>query len=614
MLAAAIAVLVIVLFYGAYRIYGGYLARSVFGIRDEEMAPSVEFKDGLDYVPTNKWVLFGHHFASIAGVGPILGPAIAVIWGWLPALVWIVAGSIFMGAVHDFGALVISVRNEGRSVGEVVGRVIGRRARILFMAISAFLISLAMGVFAYTVGSLFASLYPEAVLSVFGLMAVALAVGFLIYRKGAALLPVTIAGIAVMGLLLWAGIKYPVNLYKSFLPAPSRQLVAEAETRSGAPLNAAALKHKLAEDPAPAAAQAILDAAKAENSARSAWVWTLVAYAAVASVLPVWLLLQPRDYINSYLLYFGVAALYVGLFLVRPEMAAPTTNLHQAGVPSLFPLLFVTVACGAISGFHCLVASGTTSKQLGRIKEARFIGYGGMLAEGVLAAVVVLACAAGIGAGGFSEYYGDWTAVERGGMMSKSAQAFIDGGANLFNGLLIPRDWGKALLSLVVVSFAMTTLDSGTRLLRYNLEELARAIRLPVLGNRFVAAAIGAAMLAFFAFVKINTPAGPRPAGIAIWNLFGASNQILAALSLLAVAAYLRLKGKSGWPFLLPFVFLLAVTGAALYLRVKIDLADHNWSLLVTELVTALLAVWLIVEGALFFIRTPAAGQKRAEN
>ena len=275
----------------------------------------------------------------------------------------------------------------------------------------------------------------------------------------------------------------------------------------------------------------------------------------------------------------------------------------------VWPMLFVTIACGAISGFHNLVASGTTAKQLGRVREAKFIAYGGMLAEAALAVAVILACSAGIEPGSYASYYGTWANLTH-SLVSKAA-AFVDGSARIFTHLGIPEEWGKTLIALVMVSFAMTTLDSGTRLLRYNLEELGRSLKVPLLGNRFVATAIGVVMLAFFAFVKVNTPAGPKPAGLAIWALFGTSNQMLAALGLLAVAAYLRLKGRSSYMYLLPFAFLLVVTGTALFFRFRVDIGAGNWSLVGTEAVTALLTFWLIVEGALFFLKTPRDSGER---
>lgn len=612
MLALAVALGSLALFALAYRFYGGFLDRRVFGISEEEITPAVEFKDGLDYVPSDRRILFGHHFASIAGLGPILGPAVAVIWGWLPAVIWIVVGAIFFGAVHDFGSLVISARNDGKSIGEVVGRVVSPRARILFMILTAFLIALAMGVFALVVGSLFAKLYPEAVVSVFGLMVVAVIVGILIYRYEMKLLPVTIGGVLLMLALLFAGIRMPVNIYKMYLEPGDRQRVTAAEEETARPGFSEVAKVLGDREEA-----AILEAAKkAAGKAQTLWIWILLGYAFVASILPVWLLLQPRDYLNSYLLYVGMAGIYLGLVLLRPEMAAPFYRAGPADAPPIFPMLFVVIACGAISGFHCMVASGTTCKQLARMKDARYIGYGGMLAEGALAVGVVLACAFALGGQGYTRFYGG-TWDQMNALPTKIA-AFVEGGAYLFNSLGMPLEWGKALIALVVVSFAMTTLDSGTRLLRYNLEELAKTLKLPVVGNRYVATFIGVLLLAFFAFIKIDVP-DPKvpgefitqPAGLAIWQLFGTSNQILAALGLLAVAAYLKVKGKATWPYVVPFLFLVVITSYALYIRLSTDLANRHWALAGTGIVTAILAVWLAIEGVVIVIgssKTPNSG------
>lgn len=617
MLGVAIAAAAAVLFIIGYRVYGGYLENRVFRVTDGELTPAVARKDGVDYVPTRRSILFGHHFASIAGLGPILGPAVAVIWGWLPALLWIVLGAILIGAVHDYGSLVVSARTEGKSIGEVLGRVVSPRARILFMLLTAYLIALAMGVFAHIVGSLFAKMYPEAVVSAFGLMLVAVVMGLLLYRLGLPLAPVTIGGLVAMLLLLAAGVWLPVNLYKVYLEPAARARVVQAEKqlaeRSVKPA-AAAVAGDLKQSLAPDDKQLAIAVDAAASRAQTAWVWVLLAYAFVASVLPVWLLLQPRDYINSYLLYFGVAGIFVGMVLLRPEAAAPAyiggAALAQRGAPALFPLLFVMVACGAVSGFHCMVASGTTCKQLARMRDARFIGYGGMLAEGLLAVGVLLACAFAVGHDKFEAFYGTWSALTR--SLASQIAAFVEGAGNLFNAFGIPHEFGRALTALVVVSFALTTLDTGTRLLRYNLEELAGALRLPLVGNRFVATTIGVLLLAFFAFIKVRTPQGPQPAGLAIWQLFGISNQILAALTMLGIAAYLRAKGRATWPYVLPFLFMLVITAASLYYRLQTDYAAHNWKLAATGTVTAILSLWLTIEAFAVLIRrrVPAEGSQ----
>ncbi|RME81431.1 MAG: hypothetical protein D6785_09005, partial [Planctomycetota bacterium] len=399
----------------AYFTYGRFIARKILGLNPDLPTPATIKKDGVEYVPTNSFVLFGHHFASIAGLGPILGPAIAVIWGWLPAVIWVFFGSILMGAVHDLVSLGISLRHEGRSIGDITRDVIGNRARILFLLIIFFALSLAMGVFALVIAQLFTNFHPQAVLPTFGLIFVAMAMGLAVYRWRQPLWLATILGIIIMIVTLFLGIEHPISLYSLFTPKkitaqiqdlsqtkgeqlclvsdfgqssldrkkrilPLKTLTAENQALEKAkkapvfyqPLDTANVKHMILYFQEKGKKEEVQALKKAQGLSLTIWIWILLIYSLVASVLPLWLLLQPRDYLNSFQLYAGTGMIYLGLFLGAPLVVAPMVNpqshlfsVHPVThIPPLFPFLFITVACGAISGFHCLVSSGTTVRQI----------------------------------------------------------------------------------------------------------------------------------------------------------------------------------------------------------------------------------------------------------
>ena len=313
--AALLAAIVFVVFALGYRFYAGFLSDRIFDLREDEPVPSRECEDGVDYVPTKLHILWGHHFASIAGAAPIVGPAIAVIWGWVPALIWVCVGTVCMGAAHDFSALVISARHRGRSIGDIAGEVVGPRVRTLFLIVISLLTWVVLAVFAYIIATLFHST-PSSIFPINIQILVALGLGVLVYKLGMPILWPSILGYVALLIAIFYG-----------------ETVAEALPVLG-------------------------------SIEITTWVWFLLLYSFVASVLPVWLLLQPRDYINSHQLVTGLVALSLGLVVLQPELVAPAFNLEPEGAPSLIPFLFVTIACGAISGFHGLVASGTTSKQL----------------------------------------------------------------------------------------------------------------------------------------------------------------------------------------------------------------------------------------------------------
>ncbi len=523
------------------RFYARYLARKVFELDAEAITPAHALADGVDYVPTRPVVLFGHHYASIAGLSPMLGPAIAVIWGWLPALLWVVLGTLFIGAVHDFSALVVSVRARGMSIGKVAEDIIGPRAKTLFHGIIFFLVALAMGVFVHVVALLFTPrFHPEAVRPTFGLMGIAIVVGYLVYRRGARLGPLTAAAFAAALVLV-------------FLAHPG----------------------------------------EGPTLALSSWKWILLGYAFLASVLPVWLLLQPRDYVNSLLLYLGLVLSYLGFFVLGPDFQAPAIQAHPAGAPPLFPFVFIVIACGAVSGFHGLVSSGTTAKQLDRETHAPAIGYGAMIGESLLGLLAVLACTAGFNDRlGWDRHYADWsTAAELGDRIA----AFIAGTAHFLGAIGIPESVGSPFIALVVVSFALTSLDSATRLLRFNLAEIGEAPGLGWLRDRYLGSLAACAAIGFFAFYEIDG----RAAGLVLWKLFGTTNQVLGGLTLLAVSVYLYRRRRNWWVTLVPMVLLLSTTLVAMVENVLSFWGQREWPLLVVGTLLLVMAIWLVVEAVL---------------
>lgn len=543
-----------VLLWVAYRWYGTLLAHRVFGVDDSQPTPAHQQRDEIDYIPTPAPVLFGHHFASIAGLGPLLGPAIAVVWGWLPALLWIVVGSIFIGAVHDLGCLVASVRNRARSIADVTADVMGHRARILFLLFAVFALSLAMGVFVVNIASLFApgagaaegGHVPQAVLPSAILILIAAIVGVLHYRLHLRLTPLTVAAVVIALLFVWLGVQMPVTEIAGVAMTPER------------------------------------------------WTYVLMVYAFVASVLPVWLLLQPRDYVNSFQLYLGMVLLLAGVLVANPTMVAPAVNTSASGLQPLFPMLFITVACGAVSGFHSLVASGTTSKQIARESHAQPVAYGGMLTEGLLATLALVAVAAGMGsASEWATRYADWRSAG-----SQALSHFVHGAGTIVAFTGVPLDLAKVFVATVAVGFALTTLDSGTRLIRYNVQEIGAAWRVSMLQKPVVATAVAVGLIGSFALMRSPDPLTGqlKPLGSILWQLFGTSNQLLAGLSLLVVSLYLRALGRPSLYTAVPMVFMLVVTISALGWSMFQFWRQGNWLLLSLAGVILLLAGWLVGE------------------
>jgi len=550
--AALLAIVVFVAFALGYRFYARFLAERVFALGADEAVPSKLQEDGIDFVPTRKDVLWGHHFTSIAGAAPIVGPAIAVIWGWVPALLWVAIGTVFMGAVHDFSALVISLRNRGRSIGEIAGGVISPRARALFLLIISLLIWIVLAVFAYIIATLFVS-NPGAIFPINIQIAVALLLGWLVYRRGVSILAPSLVGYAVLLVAVFYG-----------------NAVAEA---------------------VPALASISVEA----------WVWLLLLYSFVASVLPVWLLLQPRDYLNAHQLVTGLVLLSLGLLVLRPEIVAPALNASPEGAPPLVPFLFITIACGAISGFHGLVSSGTTSKQVSCMTDARPIGYGGMLGEGSLGMLAVLASTAGFATfADWSAHYSSWGAAN--GLAAK-LDAFVSGGATFVAALGIPLATGKTFIAVMVIAFAATSLDTGARIQRLVIAELAETYGVRALTNRYLAGAVGIAAALLLALTQ-----GGGKGGLVLWPLFGTTNQLVAGVTLLVVSIWLRRQGKPVVYTLVPMILVGAATIAAMtgevlgYFR---HLADQ-WLLAGMGSVILAADLWVLFEGLrLLFSESP---------
>ncbi len=528
-------------FFVSYLTYSKWIANRVFSLDKEAETPAHQFEDGSDFVPTRREILFGHHYTSIAGAGPIVGPAIAVIWGWLPALIWIVLGSILIGGVHDFGSLILSVRHKAQSIGEIAKSIVHPRVRTLLLLIIYFGLLIVLAVFVVIIGNLF-QLYPQSVFPVWFEIPLAVALGYLIYRTKVNLLVASLAAVAVMYLTIWIGTLIPLRMPPLFGLPPI-----------------------------------------------TLWVIVLFVYAYIASTLRVWVLLQPRDYINSHELYVGLTLLFFGLIFLHPTMKAPVVSLNPQGAPPIFPLIFITIACGAISGFHSLVASGTSSKQLSSELHARPIAYGGMLLEGVLAIMVLLAVSAGFKSqAAWTQHYASWGAAS--GLGAKVG-GFVEGGANFLTSLGIPYTLAAGVLAVFLASFAGTTLDTATRIQRYIVNELATDYNIRPLATRHGATIFAVGTAAILALAK-----GKGGGGLILWPLFGTVNQLLAGLALLIIALYLIQLKRPSLFCLIPMVFMVLMTGWAMLLNVWSFLRTNNWTLSILGGFILVLEVWMILE------------------
>lgn len=516
----------VIIFIVAYITYGGWLVKK-WGIDPTRKTPANTMSDGVDYCPARAPILLGHHFASIAGAGPIVGPIVAAMFGWVPVLLWIVVGTVFFGGVHDMGSLLASVRHNGRSVGEVIGETMGLKGKKLFAVFAWLTLILVIAAFTNIVAAAFVST-PEAATSSLLFIALAVVFGYAVYRRGVTLLLGTVVGVVLLAGCVWIGVLFPINL------------------------------------------------------SIQAWMIILLAYIFIASVTPVWILLQPRDYLNSFLLYAMLAGGIVGLLFLRPEIQLPAFTSFKVETNYLFPILFITIACGAISGFHSLVASGTTSKQLDNETDIKLIGYGAMLIEGVLATLAIITAA-----------YLTSTKLADLSLAGGALNVFADGIGTFMSAIGIPFIIAKNFTTLAIAAFALTSLDTATRLARFIFQEFftvdtqksdAAKTTVNIMTNKYVSTIITVVIGGALAFNGYQL----------VWPIFGSANQLLAALALLSLAVWLKQTGRSYKMAIYPMIFMFAATLSALLLLIKANLA--NPVILAFAVVLFVLAIILIFE------------------
>jgi carbon starvation protein len=517
----------------AYRFHGRWLARR-FRLDDQQPTPAHRLRDGVDFDPAPAPVLMGHHFASIAGASPIVGPVLASAFGWAPVWIWILVGAVLLGAVHDFTSLVASLRHQGQGIGTLIEHYLGRRGKRLFLAFAWLTLLLVIAVFTLIVARTFVAVPAVATGSLL-FMGTAVAFGWMT-RRGLGLVPATVIGVVALFVCLAVGIAWPLTPERLGLTVDQATLV---------------------------------------------WRLVLLAYVWLAATLPVQWLLQPRDYLNSFLLYAMMAGGLVGVLVAGPEFSLPAfQGLESPSLGYLFPMLFVTVACGAISGFHSLVASGTTVRQLDRESHARPVAYGSMLVESLLAVLALVAAASTLDSDRA-------TALVSGDAIPVFSRAL----AGFMVQLGLPEAAGLTFISLTVAAFALTSLDTATRLGRLVFEELARdlAPRAHRWHHRQVATGVtlaGGSLLLF------------SPAGLGIWPLFGTANQLLAALALLTVASWLGRSGDTAWFVRLPLVFMLAVCLSSLVLQIRGSWSRGDHALAGMALLLLLMTLVLVLDAA----------------
>ena len=540
-----------------YFVYSRYLSRKVLVLDPDRPTPAREYEDGVDYVPTNKWILLGHHFTSITGAGPIVGPAIAVIWGWLPALLWVVLGAVLVGAVHDFGALFTSVRHKGRSIGTILGKYAGERARVLFLLLILALAILVNAVFAYVIAILFIK-YPTSVLPAWTIVPLAILFGLSVYRIRVNFLIPTVFFLLILYTAVYAGTKFPIDI-KPLASAIGLEPIM-------------------------------------------LWIVILFVYTFFASSLPVWILLQPRDFLNGLQLIILLGLIYLGAIVANPSVSAPAVNLSPEGAPPIFPFLFITIACGALSGFHALVSSGTSSKQLEKETDARTVGYLGFLGESSLAVAVIIACTAGLtmfSADRFSQLYGSWASIK-----SSPVPAVVEGGGNLISALGIPQDLSNTLIATLIVLFAATTMDTSVRIQRYILNELGTIYEIDPLKGKWTAS--GLSVLTSMGLVLAKE--GGK-GGLLLWPVFGAANQLLAGLALLVTYLYLRFSGRPTAPYLIPLIGVIIITSTAMALNMVSKFREGDYLLSGVSAIILILEVLIILES----VKALREGEPRGE-
>lgn len=552
------------LFFGfGYKYYASFIAKKIYSLDEfTGSVPSKEFEDGIDFVPTPKGILLGHHFTSIAGAAPIIGPCIAAYWGWLPAFLWIVFGAIFIGGIHDFGSLVISVKEKGNTIADITGIIINEKVKAIFLFFVMMLSWLVMAVFSMAIAGLFVSM-PTAVLPINIEIVISIFFGFLLYKKNNKPFIISVAGLILLYLFVYVGSYIPLS-FGSYGIDKSSQITI--------------------------------------------WILLLFIYSAIASLLPVWLLLQPRDYLNSHQLMVGLFLIYAGIFIAQPSIEAPMIRSSGNSGPSIFPLLFVTVACGAVSGFHGLIASGTTSKQISDMKHTKLIGYGSMLGEGTLALASTIAAVAGISlvkncslpSIGYVEnlswdiYYDNWAHAA-----TNKATAFVLGGGALIESLGISAILSQTITAVLVISFAATTLDTATRVQRFIITEVGKSAKIEVLSNRYFSTILAILPALLLTLGNIVDPISGQKIklGWALWPIFGASNQMLASLILMLLSIYFWKKNKPIYPLFIPFVFITITTFTSLLFNANLFIQHGNYFLLAVEIVLIFFLFWVLFEG-----------------
>lgn len=538
-------ILILWLFLG-YKVYGNIIEKKVIKPDKNRITPAREFRDGIDYSPAKKIILFGHHFSSIAGAGPIIGPLLGVLYfGWLGALIWVALGSVFLGAVHDYTALMTSVQNKGTSLADISEKTLGIRTKIIFSIFLWFALALVIAAFA-VVASRTLVAQPEIVIPTFGLVFLALLFGWLINRKGINIPAATAVALILLFFLIYLGHLFPVTL-------PAQMLGL---------------------------------------SAQNFWFFVLIIYSFFASALPVWFLLRPRDYISTWILFLGLGIGYLGLVVSHPTINAPAfVSFSSKGGP-LWPMLFVIIACGAISGFHSVVAGGTTAKQLQDELHGKQIAFGSMITETALAGLVIfIAAAALIWKPALSSPLAHFSFQE---LMANPINAFATGYGRIVSSLPgLTLTMGTFFGMVMLNAFVLTTLDTSTRLGRFIFSELLGK-KSSLLKNRWIASSV---ILVFGAIL------GATESYTAIWPIFGASNQLVAALTLIIVTSYLVGIKRPTKYTLYPAYFMLTTTIAALIYKGYFYFRESSYLLGSVTVILILLAAVIVYDARAILFR-----------
>lgn len=508
----------LIIFLLAYFTYGKFISK-ILKIDNNNAVPSHKKKDGVDYVPTNRFILLGHHFASIAGVGPIVGPILGATYGWGPAVLWILIGSIFIGGVHDYVSMVISMRKEGKTIGSIIEDFLGKEGKKVFLIFTWFTLILVIAVFTIIVSNTFVQ-HPEAGTASILFILFAIIFGYSIYVLKINIGIATIIGIILLFFSIFAGLKFPLKLSYNM------------------------------------------------------WATILIIYIFFASVTPVWILLQPRDYLNSFLLYLLLIGGLTGIIFYKPDIKLEFfKGFYDSNLGLLFPMLFVTIACGAISGFHSLVASGTSSKQIDKETDAKFVSYGGMLLEGMLAIISVTAAIV-------------LTRGEYQQAVKNPILLFSNGVGHFLHSVGIPVEFSVSFAALSISAFALTSLDTSARIGRYTFQEFFEKSSISFLKKRIIASLITVGAGALLAFNKQGA--------MSIWPLFGSANQMLAALALLTGTLYFINKGLKKEIVLIPAIVMFTITILALINIIYKNIKINNIPLISIGIILFITALYII--------------------